>query len=126
MPVRSRETMHPEYRYRATVASVYDGDTFRADVDLGFSVWTKNVSFRMFGIDTPEIRGGTAATKAAGIAARDRLRELMPVGASILIDSTKAGKYGRYLADVFLDLEDGPLHVNQVLLDEGHAVPYLP
>ena len=118
--------MHPEYRYRAVVASVYDGDTFRADVDLGFSAWLKNVSFRMFGINTPEIRGGTAETKAAGIAARDRLRELMPVGTPILIDSTKAGKYGRYLADVFVDLEDETLHVNQVLIEEGHAVPYSP
>ena len=118
--------MHPDYRYRATVASVYDGDTFRADVDLGFSAWLKNVKFRMFGIDTPELRGGTPETKAAGTAARDRLRELMPVGALVLIDSTKAGKYGRYLADVYLEAEGGVVHVNQVLLDEGHAVPYLP
>ena len=117
--------MHPDYRYRAAVASVYDGDTFRADVDLGFSAWLKNVKFRMAGIDTPELRG-PAAERAAGLAARDRLRELMPVGAPVLIASTKAGKYGRYLADVFIEVSGGPaLHVNQVLLDEGHAQPYL-
>ncbi len=116
--------MHPEYRYRATVASIYDGDTFRADIDLGFSAWLKNVNFRMFGIDTPELRGD-AAEKAAGIAARDRLRELMPVGTPVLIQSTKAGKYGRYLADVFVEVDEGvTLHVNQVLVAEGHAVPY--
>ncbi len=117
--------MHPEYRYRAIVASVYDGDTFRADVDLGFSAWHKNVSFRLFGVNTPEIRGGTPETKLAGYAARDRLRELMPVGASVLIESTKAGKYGRYLADVFREVEGETLHLNQMLLDEGHAVPYM-
>lgn len=117
--------MHPEYRYHAVIASIYDGDTFRADIDLGFSAWLKNVNFRMFGINTPEIRGGTAAEKAAGLAARDRLRELMPVGAAVTIQSTKAGKYGRYLADVFLETDAGVVHVNQVLLDEGHAVPYL-
>ena len=116
--------MHPEYRYRATVASVYDGDTFRADIDLGFSAWLKNVNFRMFGIDTPELRG-SAAEKAAGLAARDRLRELMPVGSPVLIQSTKAGKYGRYLADVFVETASGTVHVNRALLDEGHAVPYL-
>ena len=118
--------MHPEYRYRATAASVYDGDTFRADVDLGFSAWLKNIQFRMYGINTPELRGGTAETKRAGVAARDRLRELMPVGSAVLIRSTKAGKYGRYLADLYVEQPDGAvLHVNQVLLDEGHAVPYL-
>ena len=118
--------MHPEYRYRATVASVYDGDTFRADVDLGFSAWLKNVSFRLFGLNTPEIRGGTPETKAAGYAARDRFLELAPIGTPVLIESTKAGKYGRYLADVFVEQPDGAvLHVNQMLLDEGHAVPYM-
>lgn len=49
--------MHPEYRYRAVVAPIYDGDPFRADIDLGFSAWLKNVNFRMLGIDTPEPRG---------------------------------------------------------------------
>ena len=116
--------MHPEYRYHAVVASIYDGDTFRADIDLGFSAWLKNVNFRMHGIDTPELRG-SEAEKAAGRAARDRLHELMPVGAHVLIESTKAGKYGRYLADVFVEPSDGvTIHVNQVLVDEGHAVPY--
>ena len=117
--------MQPAYRYHATVASIYDGDTFRADVDLGFSTWIKNVSFRMFGINTPEIRGGTDETKQAGYAARDRLRELMPIGSPILIESTKAGKYGRYLADVFRETDGGVVHVNRVLLDEGHAVPFM-
>ncbi|MEM1054459.1 MAG: thermonuclease family protein [Bacteroidota bacterium] len=117
--------MHPEYRYRATIASVYDGDTFRADVDLGFSAWLKNIQFRMFGINTPELRGGTEETKRAGYAARDRLRELMPVGSAVLIRSTKAGKYGRYLADVYREVDGETLHLNQILLDEGHATEYL-
>lgn len=115
--------MHPDYLYRATVASIYDGDTFRADVDLGFFTWLRNVNFRMNGIDTPELRGD-AAEKAAGVAARDRLRELMPVGSAVLIQSTKAGKYGRYLADVFVEVGEETVHVNQALVDEGHAVPY--
>lgn len=115
--------MHPEYLYRATVASIYDGDTFRADVDLGFFTWQKDTNFRMFGIDTPELRGSDAE-KEAGFAARDRLRELMPVGSPVLIRSTKTGKYGRYLADVFVETDTGTIHVNQQMIDEGHAVPY--
>lgn len=49
----------------------------------------------------------------------------MPEGAAVLIRSTKAGKYGRYLADVFREVDGETIHVNQILLDEGHAVPYL-
>ncbi|PAP75868.1 thermonuclease family protein [Rubrivirga marina] len=117
--------MQPAYRYHAVVASVYDGDTFRANVDLGFMTWIKNVNFRMFGIDTPELRGVPAAEKEAGYAARDRVLELMPVGAEVLIESTKVGKYGRYLADVYREIDGVEVHVNQTLIDEGHAVPYL-
>ena len=88
------------------------------------SAWLKNVNFRMFGIDTPELRGD-AAEKAAGRAARARLAELMPVGSPVLIQSTKAGKYGRYLADVFVEQSEGvTVHVNGVLVAEGHAVAY--
>ncbi len=117
--------MQPAYRYHAVVASVYDGDTFRADVDLGFMTWIRNVSFRMYGIDTPELRGVSVEEKEAGYAACDRLLELMPVGAEVLIESTKAGKYGRYLADVYREIDGEEVHVNRALVDEGHAVPYL-
>ena len=27
------------YHYKATVVSVYDGDTIRADIDLGMNIW---------------------------------------------------------------------------------------
>ena len=42
--------------YRAEVVSVYDGDTFRADVSVWPS-WTVRTAIRVRGIDTPEIRG---------------------------------------------------------------------
>ena len=38
------------YRYRAVVpsdTSVYDGDTFRADIDLGMNTWIRDVKIRI-------------------------------------------------------------------------------
>lgn len=39
----------PAYRYSATVTAVHDGDTFTADVDLGFGVWLRKQTFRLLG-----------------------------------------------------------------------------
>ena len=108
------------YQYRAHVVSVYDGDTLRADVDLGFFTWIRNEQFRLARLDTPEIRGDE---RAEGLIARDRLRELV-LDRDVVIETEKKGKYGRYIAEIFLESEDGSLvNVNDMMLDEGLAAP---
>ena len=39
------------------VISVYDGDTFRVDIDSLPPIVGKNIPIRLNGVDTPEIRG---------------------------------------------------------------------
>ncbi len=107
------------YEYRATVASIYDADTVRLNVDLGFGIWTVKRAFRLAGIDAPEL--GTPE----GLAARDWLRALLPVGSPLIAITVKdqGDKYGRFLA--WLYLPDDPLRsVNDRLIDRGHAQPY--
>lgn len=106
------------YYYRAKCVSVYDGDTVRLDIMLGLDVVLSNVSCRLLGINAPELRG---SDKIAGIAARNRLRQLV-LGEEIIIQTHKdrRGKYGRYLATLWCM----GINVNQKLIAEGHAVPY--
>jgi len=112
-------TMTKIYQYRAHVVSVYDGDTLRADVDLGFFTWIKNEQFRLARINAPEVRGDE---REDGLRTRDRLRELV-LGQDVIIETEKKGKYGRYIAEVFLDTERGLVNVNDRLVHEGLAVP---
>lgn len=104
------------YEYIAVVRSVYDGDTFRADVDLGFGIWTSNQAFRLFGVQAWEL--GSAGGKAA----RDFVRKLVPVGSEVLIRTRKDAreKYGRMLATVLCEAGD----VAQALIASGHAVAW--
>lgn len=60
------------YEYRADTRRVVDGDTVDVDIDLGFNVWLRNERLRLYGIDTPELKG---ANKAAGLAAKNALIE---------------------------------------------------
>lgn len=114
------------YRYRAKVIEVIDGDTVRADVDLGFRMQLSAEVFRLDGIDAPETRAyGTREVgpeeRVRGLAAKAALAVLVEGRAvEICTLRDRRGKYGRYLARIDLD----GLDVNQWMLDQGHALPY--
>lgn len=108
------------FEYYARVSEVIDGDTVDVEVDLGFSIVHK-IRIRLNGINTPETRTRNKEEKARGLAAKNRLKELVE-GKIVLIKTEKAEleKYGRYLGVLFVE----GVNVNQQLITEGHAVSY--
>ncbi len=108
------------YHYTAQVRSVYDGDTCRVDIDLGLNMWLRNEKLRLVRINAPEMTG---PDKALGIASRDFLRGLID-GREIIIETLKdqRGKYGRYLAEIWVDQDGIWRNVNDALVAAGHAV----
>ncbi|NJO90817.1 MAG: hypothetical protein HC831_19010 [Chloroflexia bacterium] len=112
------------YEYNAFVNGVYDGDTITVDIDLGFGVFMKNQKIRLFGINTPEIRG---EERNLGLISRDILRKWI-LEKNIIIHTQKdqKGKYGRWLGTIIIKDESGISHnINEKLLNEGYANPYL-
>ena len=109
------------YEYKATIRRVVDGDTVDVTLDLGFNIMY-NSRIRLLGIDTPESRTRDLEEKKRGLAAKDRVKELCPVGSSVTLKTTKdgRGKFGRILGEIFVD----DINVNQQLVSEGHAVEY--
>ena len=98
--------MKHEWTFPVRIHSNYDGDTMRCEFDIGFGLRYFN-SIRLDGVDTPEIRGGTALTKAAGRLARDVVRDLLADAEEIIFHSTVwAGKYGRPVGRLYLDGRD--------------------
>ena len=115
------------YEYDAEITSVYDGDTLTATIDLGFGLFTKGAKLRLYGVNTPEMRGGTKAEKAKAIKARDYVREQV-LGKKVRIKSEKKGKYGRYIATVWIVAEDGTTpdeSINEALIRKGMAELYM-
>ena len=109
------------YEYRAKVTKVVDGDTMDLAIDLGFDI-VYNSRIRLYGINTPESRTRDLEEKARGLAAKDRVKELCPVGADVTLKTSKdgKGKFGRILGEIFV----GNMSVNKRLVSEGHAVEY--
>lgn len=108
------------YHYKATVTSVHDGDTCTADIDLGLGVWVRGEKIRLARINAPEIHG---EGREAGIRSRDFLRDRIG-GREVVVQTIKdkREKYGRYLAEILSEDENGnPANINDLLVAEGHA-----
>lgn len=108
------------YHYRGRVTDVHDGDTCKISLALGFGVVWEKATFRLYGINAPEMFG---ESKPRGIVSRDRLRELI-LDKDVTIKSVrdKREKFGRFLAVITLD--DGTV-VNDLMLKEGLAIPFM-
>ena len=117
-----------KYIYRAKLDRVVDGDTIDALIDVGFDIWVKK-RIRFMGLDTWECRTRNLEEKKLGLAAKARTKELLESVSSkpgyFRIKSYGTGKYGRVLADIFVQDKDGKtIFVNEALITEGHAYKY--
>ena len=102
------------------IISVYDGDTFRVDIDALPEIVGKNIAIRILGIDTPEIQGKCEQEKLLAIKARDLARDYLNNAKSIHLKNLSRGKYFRLLADVFVD----DFNLADASLEKGLAVKY--
>jgi micrococcal nuclease len=106
--------------YRGICERVIDGDTIVFTVDLGFDIYLKSQKMRFAGINTPESRTRNKEEKVLGLAAKDRVIELLPAGSKFIFHSLGFGKFGRTLGIPFFENKS----ICQILIDEGHARPY--
>ena len=114
-----------ENRYHVKVLKVVDGDTVDVDIELGFGIWLKDERVRIMGIDTPESRTSDKVEKIFGVAAKNRLKELLDKEAILITTDNKdgedmKGKFGRILGDFMV----GDRRVTEIMIEEGHCVPY--
>jgi micrococcal nuclease len=113
------------YEYRAKLVKVVDGDTVDVDIDLGFGVWLKSERVRIMGIDTPESRTRDKVEKIFGLAAKERLKQLIEKDTILKTFAAKdgedmKGKFGRILGDFIIE----DRMVTEIMIEEGHAVKY--
>lgn len=117
-----------EYENIGIVTRVIDGDTFVADIDLGYGIWKKKKIFRLYGIDTPESRGKNKCEE--GIKVKGIVKNLIE-GTEVIIRSIRNLKkkendsFGRYLAIVLLrNGECDYTNLNEWLVQSNYATEY--
>ena len=102
------------------VIKVYDGDT----ITIASKIPTTDLPIyrfrvRLSRIDSAEIKGHTETEKKLAIQARDALHKLI-FGKIVTLKNLSIEKYGRILADVYLD----DIDISQWMLDNKYAIPY--
>ena len=116
------------YTYKAKLQRVVDGDTIDATIDLGFDVFVKK-RIRFSGINAPESRTRDLEEKARGLAAKDRVKNILEENINFTLHSEELGKFGRVLGKIYLSKIDGrdcltQVCLNDQLIKEKHAVTY--
>lgn len=102
------------------ITSIYDGDTFKANI-LGWpEIVGDNIGIRVNGIDTPERRGTSENIKALAAEARQTTVTLLRSAKTIELRNIQRGKYFRIIADVYYDDRS----LAEALIEKGLAKPY--
>lgn len=93
-PVQDEQTFED-----VSIASIYDGDTFKINLNCSLAVYCEKVPVRVRGVDTPEIKGKTQREKNLAQKAKEFTKEFLSV-APVSLTNCGRDKYFRLLCDV--------------------------
>ena len=112
---------HTLYTYKAIVTTVYDGDIWTVDIDLGLHTWVRKEKIRLYEINAPEIRG---IERPKGLKSRNFLKgQILRKEITIETIKDKKGKYERYIGKIWLKNEKGKeININDLLVKKCFAV----
>ena len=102
------------------VVEVYDGDTFKIDLEGLAPIFGEKLSIRVKGIDTPEMRGTSEEVKALAVQARALTEDTLKGAQRIELRNPERGKYFRIVAEVWVDGKT----LAAMLKDKGLAKDY--
>lgn len=111
------------YTYKVEkINKIIDGDTIDVAINLGFSIII-NHRVRLKDINAAEIRTLNLDEKKKGFIAKEWLEKELSREGEWIIETHKEDKYGRYLGTLYC--VGDPVTVNEKMLNEGIAEPYL-
>ena len=98
----------------------YDGDTISFNIPRVHPIIGKNISIRVNGIDTAEVRTKDQCEKTVGRTARKLVTSLLKNAKRVDLFNISRGKYFRIVADVIIDGRN----LKDILLKQHLAYAY--
>ena len=108
---------------KVKLISIHDGDTFKVNLPCKEKLLCKNISVRVKGIDTPEIKTKNIREKEKALSAKLFTEQFLCSGEIILKNCTR-DKYFRLVCDVVIKKEKEEINLAEKLLSSGLAVQY--
>lgn len=102
------------------VTSIYDGDTFRANLKDYPPIVGERMGIRIYGIDTPEMKDKRPRVKELAQKAKQFAVKRLREGKNIVLKNIRRGKYFRIVAEVWID----GISLGDELIKAGLAKPY--
>lgn len=113
--------LHDDTTFRCVkVLKNYDGDTLTVNIPNVPALIGKNISVRVSGIDTPEVKTKNRCEKEAGKIARNLVANTLKNAKTVELHNVQRDKYFRILADVMVDGRS----LKEILLKNNLAYTY--
>ena len=115
---QTRNKPYPDVKV-SRLLKVIDGDTFRCDIDEHSAIAGINISIRLRGINTPELRSRNKEERRSAQLEKQRLSDLLHNARVIELRNIGRDKYFRIDADVYIDGEPLLPKLNRQYLTRG-------
>lgn len=102
------------------IVNVYDGDSFRANINKLHPLIGQNIGIRVYGIDTPEMRAKCPMEKQMAVRVRDYVRGILDNAGRVELREVRRDKYFRINAVVVVDGRS----LAAILISNGMARQY--
>jgi len=102
------------------VTSIYDGDTFRCNIEGVHPLLGNRIAIRVNGVDTPEMKDKRPEIKALAQQAKQFTVGKLRGAKVVELRNVQRGKYFRIVADVYMDGEN----LTEGLIGEGLGKKY--
>ena len=96
-----------------------DGDTLKVKNNALPDIFGRNLSIRVRGLDTPELRGKCSHEKKLAVRSKDFCSFLMKNAENIEFKNLERGKFFRVVADVHIDSKN---YANQMIFNDHGRV----
>lgn len=105
------------------VISVYDGDTFKVNLPCTQDIFCRDISVRVYGVDTPEMKTQNSCEKKKAKEAQSLTKEVLSKG-PVLLKNCKRDKYFRLLCEVAVLGKNQGYDLSEELVNNHLAVRY--
>ena len=112
---QTQDKLYPDVKV-SRLLRVIDGDTFACDIDEHSAIAGKNISIRLRGINTPELKSRDPEERKSANLEKQRLSGLLNNARVIELRNIDRDKYFRIDADVYIDGEPLLPKLNQQYL----------
>lgn len=102
------------------INTIYDGDTFSVTIKKWPEIIGKNISVRVSGVDTPELKGQCYKEILKAREAKKVTVQLLRNAKKVELRNMDRDKYFRIDADVYIDGKN----LAKLLIQQGLGIPY--